>query len=610
MLFDSTNMVDAWCSVCGGSVPKETGLKLRSPLRLLCGECSLVSPVPNEIDGPIAALAARGLVMRDFQIEDARIMASKRRLLNGSQMGSGKTISAAMGCLRADAVNLVVVPAGLRRNWLREVTKWRPDLTVVFEPASMSKALAIYPDGVVVIGSYDGLPGASCRGCKALKRLLRDAKKKAHVGPCQHRDEASRHAEKFEISNKESIPYHVKSDGTPCPGCWQNNPTPVVRRRVVLLCDEAHALKDPTTIRVKLWRRLREAVTAADGWVFGLTGTPWENHPDEGWEVLVSLGLERIAFASHEDYRSIFMDCWYSQPKGSRSGPKNEHLARFMTCMRRVRIHRRTRDVLSLPPQVLQDIEVEIGTATLNRVNEAVQRMFAQRRAWHDVQAHELENPYEPGLSEDEAERRKQKFEERCGRYYIEKPWDYDMELMAAVKEVIDNPSPAFTEIARIRRLLSMAKIDAVEKWLHDCEEQDEPVVLFCMHVEVVRKFGGAPGWTAYHGKMGHGERDQSLNAFQDGKIPNGIAVSLGCGREGITLTRARVAGFVDLNWNPSRNAQARARLARIGAEKHESLLFVRFVANHPVDRLVIKTLEEKESLVSALNDDMDTEVD
>jgi SNF2 family DNA or RNA helicase len=170
---------------------------------------------------------------------------------------------------------------------------------------------------------------------------------------------------------------------------------------------------------------------------------------------------------------------------------------------------------------------------------------------------------------------------------------------------------PGIEELARIRAMLSQAKVAAVTQWLGDREQELEPVVLFSQHVSILKKIAdNRPGWQSFHGGLTAKKRQALVDKFQAGEIEYGLAVSIGAGGEGITLTRARVAGFIDLNWNPAKNNQAESRLIRIGAEKHDSIVIVRFVANHVVDQLVIRTLVEKELVLRATFDWDDEEVD
>lgn len=443
-----------------------------------------------------------------------------------------------------------------------------------------------------------------------------------------------------------------------CVGCAQVNPIPVIETPCVLIADECHAFKNPGNQRTRNWRALREVVWEAGGYVFGLSGTPCEGKPLEFWEVLVSLGLARAAFGSWENYHRIFKH-WFENPKGDRLPPTGELRDELHARLRRIQINRRRKDVLDqLPPRQETVIHVEINDKTVHDVNEAVHRMLAVKRAWEDVQKAVLHhgrpmlNPFMPHLEPDERQRRRQIYEERVEYYFRERPWIMDEEIVEAVDQALmsQGQMPTIDQLSRIRAMLSKAKVAAVKEWIENREAEDEPVVLFGQHVSILKKIAGEslesgrPGWVCFHGGLTPKQRSAMVKKFQRGEIERGMAVSIGAGGEGITLTRAAVCAFIDLSWNPAKNHQAESRLIRIGAEQHYDkvaeevrrrvldneldecpanappcridlqtdevvpctnhqarITVVRFVAKHVVDQLVIQTLEEKEALLASL---------
>jgi SNF2 family DNA or RNA helicase len=556
-------------------------------------------------------------------------------------------VIAAVASLRSDAGNLIFTPASVKRNWGREIKKWRPELDVV-EANSQAEWKLSAPDamrtpGQVLIGSYGVLPGTPCAGCRDLRRRLSALKKKdergcrRYDGPvpasCEHRTEFQRHPPKFPICVDGRVdnefPYHAcrKCDGdrearTSCEacggtgdgckgglnaagnkvhGCHQVNPVPEIPPGVLLLADEVHAFKNPRTTRTKNWRELRQAVWQAGGYVYGLSGTPCEGKPPEFWEVLVSLGLERAAFGNWNNYYNIFRE-WFTNEKGRRRAPQGELRDELHRRLKRVQVMRRRVDVLAeLPPVIEKVIEVEMDEKTVRAVNEAVHHMLAVREAWNDVTnpkvpSQRLQNPYERGLWDDEKVRRKALYDLRVEQYFQERPWNTDEEIARAVKEAMESRDnlPGIEELSRIRSMLSQAKVAAVKEWMQNCEEQLEPTIVFSEHVQILKKLMKRPGWECFHGGLTAKARDTMVQGFQSGSIEHGLGVSIRAGGEGITLVRARVCGFIDVSWNPAKNAQALARLLRIGAEVHDSIVAVYFRANHIVDRLVQETNREK----------------
>lgn len=509
------------------------------------------------------------------------------------------------------------------------------------------------PKAPVLIGSYGSIPGDPCPGCKDLAKRLkalkaekyfyRDKERGRFSGriprDCTHVEaeffsgDQEKHSpvhpeyypvsllEKDEEGNVKKVhyarfPYHVVRDRSGaevnCPGCSQEYPIPPIRRKVVAMSDESHAFKTASALRTRNWRRLAGAVWSAGGHLFGLTGTACEGKAGEFWEVLRSLKLERAAFGSWGTYYRLFRG-QFDNKKGSRVAPGERDSDEIVARLRLVQIRRRRRDVLDqLPPRIPETRHVELNQKTYDLINEAVHRMLAVRRTWEEVRRGEapggvpLLNPFQRGLSNSEKSRRKAVYEDRVTYYFEERPWRTDEELTEAVKAVLmyEDELPALHELSKIRALLSQAKFQAVMDWVESAEDNEEPAVVFSQHVRILQQVADRPGWELFYGGISDKRRDEIVQDFQGGKIKHGLAVSIGAGGEGITLTRARVCCFIDLSWNPAKNDQAEARLLRIGAEKHDSIVVVRFVADHPVDRLVIATLREKQELLDAIEDD------
>lgn len=88
------------------------------------------------------------------QKEDAAWMLKQKRVLNASEMGSGKSLTALEGArLGKFTKTLIICPAALKENWNREVAKWFPDWPVtVLEgpPAKRMDILEGFSDGILI----------------------------------------------------------------------------------------------------------------------------------------------------------------------------------------------------------------------------------------------------------------------------------------------------------------------------------------------------------------------------------------------------------------------------------------------------------------------------
>jgi hypothetical protein len=73
--------------------------------------------------------------------------------------------------------------------------------------------------------------------------------------------------------------------------------------------------------------------------------------------------------------------------------------------------------------------------------------------------------------------------------------------------------------------------------------------------------------------------------------------LTVAAGGVGITLHRASNALFIDYDWVPANNAQAYARIRRIGQKRPQ--LIVRLVANHELDRQVLRCIDRKVNIIN-----------
>lgn len=93
------------------------------------------------------------------------------------------------------------------------------------------------------------------------------------------------------------------------------------------------------------------------------------------------------------------------------------------------------------------------------------------------------------------------------------------------------------------------------------------------------------------HGGTSSNDRRMLVQKFQAGGL-DFLAGSLEVVAEGLTLTRANMAIFVEKSWKPSRNRQARDRIYRIG---QDSAVTVReYIAPMSIDAARTKVIDTK----------------
>jgi hypothetical protein len=101
----------------------------------------------------------------------------------------------------------------------------------------------------------------------------------------------------------------------------------------------------------------------------------------------------------------------------------------------------------------------------------------------------------------------------------------------------------------------------------------------------------GAGTTVAVTGEMPQRERDDTIRAYQAGSFPSLVA-SVELLSEGVTLTQAHRAVFVERSWRPTRNEQARRRIHRIGLDHPVTVQDL--VTPKTVDAAMMRVLETK----------------
>lgn len=383
---------------------------------------------------------------------------------------------------------LVVCPASLKAVWQREAARVRPELDVA---VLVGRGSFRWPEpGQLVVTNYDVLP---------------------------------------QMHEHEPPP-----DG------------------VVVVADEAHALKSYKAARTQRFRALAEAARLRGGRTWLLTGTPLTNRPPDLWGVLQAAGLAHHAFGSWEKFCAVFggaktqvaRNVWaYVWGK-----PDAERVA---GCLRAVSLCRHKADVLTeLPPK-----RREVLAETELRARDAK----ALTKVLREIDA--------AGIGTDEDGRR------------------------ARAK------LPHFEGMSEARRLLAAAKLPLLTSIVEEHEAAADPLVVFSAHVAPMRELGAREGWRSITGETPVAQRAEVVAAFQSGSL-KGVACTIAAAGVGLTLTRAWRVVFLDRDWTPSLNDQAEDRLHRIG--QSQAVLVTDLVVDHPLERRIRELCLWKESVVAA----------
>lgn len=337
----------------------------------------------------------------------------------------------------------------------------------------------------------------------------------------------------------------------PCQGCAPLLAT--APERAVLVADEAHKLRGDRTQRTERFRALGRAVRKNNGRTWLSTGTPLVNRPNELWNLYEAADLAREAFGSYTEFLRVFGGHRKILGNGKFAGITwGKPLPDAAERIAKVSLRRLKADVLAeLPAKTWRSITVELTREDLAYVDDELKAS---------------------GLT-----------------------------IESVVRAIEDGRDLNFKKLASARAALAAAKTRALVEFVRDeYEEQGEPVVVFSAHRAPIDHLGARRGWASISGDISAKKRTSIVEAFQAGHL-KGVALTIGAGAEGITLTRASHEIFVDRAWTPAENHQAEDRIHRIG--QRFPCMYTDLVSSHPLDVRVTEVLVEKAKLIAATVD-------
>jgi SNF2 family DNA or RNA helicase len=156
----------------------------------------------------------------------------------------------------------------------------------------------------------------------------------------------------------------------------------------------------------------------------------------------------------------------------------------------------------------------------------------------------------------------------------------------------------ASLHISTAKKETALAKVEHTVKFAWELLEQDiNPLLIFTDHVGAAHGISEGIRGRGYRGFSVTGstspeERADLVQKFQARQI-NYLACTIGSMSTGFTLTATNRIIFNDLSWCPADNAQAEARIHRIG---QKSPCFVTYMVSDGIDEKIIKLLQGKQA--------------
>lgn len=303
-----------------------------------------------------------------------------------------------------------------------------------------------------------------------------------------------------------------------------------------LVLDESHRIKNHTAKRTKTAQKLMKSTPR----VYALSGTPIPNRPIEIWTVLHGLGIYKSSWLN---FAHKYCKAWQAPWGLDVSGASN-----------------------------IDDLKAKMRPHVLRRKREDVFKDYQHPV----VSLIELDLP---------VDRREKDF---------------------SADELIVNPDLvlAFEGLAEIMREGGVQKVPLALEFIKDklADDPDEPLVVMCWHKDVAAML--QVGLSEYRtgvitGETPMGQRNKTLDAFQDGKL-DVLVGNLGAIGEGIDLSRSSTIIFVECTWATSAFEQASARVENISKVGQAPAIYI-LTTRNSLDHRVLQGVLRKMNVIDQI---------
>lgn len=311
----------------------------------------------------------------------------------------------------------------------------------------------------------------------------------------------------------------------------------------VLICDEAHFLRNNLTKRTKSLNKIAKGIPH----IIGLTGTPIENRPIEIWNIWHL--IDPINCPNYFDFGIKFCDGKFKNNKWNFSGSSNEkELHKLLST---IMIRRLKKDVLpELPDKIYSHEPIELSN--LEEYNFAHEDFI------------------------------------RC----------ITGQEKASIKKI-------YGKIENLKQLVVMGKLKQSFEWIDNFLETDEKLVIYAHHKflvdELMKRYKNIA--RKIDGSVSAIKREEFAEEFyNDPKIK--LFIISEAGGVGINLTIASHVAILELPWNKSILEQIIDRLHRFGQLKCVNIYYL--LASGTIEEKIANVIDRKHRITSAIIDGKD----
>jgi len=154
-------------------------------------------------------------------------------------------------------------------------------------------------------------------------------------------------------------------------------------------------------------------------------------------------------------------------------------------------------------------------------------------------------------------------------------------------------------KIMKLKQLAAKGKFGPAKKWIRDFLKNESPLVVFAWHTDVVEGIADEFDAPFITGDTANKRRHEIVEEFQNGEHDL-LALNMHAAGEGITLTEASNAVFLELPWTWGTVSQCEARVHRIGTEEAVNIYF--HLGKDTIDKDIFDLLKKKRVVTEKVN--------
>jgi len=325
---------------------------------------------------------------------------------------------------------------------------------------------------------------------------------------------------------------------------------------MALVLDESHRIKTPDAKVTKALLKLRNDAKRR----FILTGTPVANKPEDLWSQIFFLDNGEVLGETFQEFR----DRYCTSTGGYKAVDElRDHVS--SVSIRRLKDH-----AIDLPPKRVRRVFVELS--------EQQRLMYCEMRNELELWVRTLDG--EQVLKNAEA----------------------ILARLVRLAQLASNPALIDADYEE-----DPGKFEALDELLSEyMAASDHKIIIWTSFVDNVealalRYTGHSP--VVLHGQMTNVERDASVHSFRRNEKVRLLVANPAAAREGLTLTEANVAIYVDRTFNLVDYLQSQDRIHRISQSQPCEIVLL--LAKSTIDEFIDYSLEQKHRLAQFAQSDV-----